>query len=157
MSLLRYIVLPCPTTRSSTLPRIPLIEHPCTSASIDDGERAGRGAILLPLPQLAAVHARPRHATHRHLLRLRRHLALACRAHPVMHQPLAPKLELTPNHKLRRLISSSLASLTPGSAVNEEVVVMRPVSRDELASLLYRRCSGSQSRSWSTSCHNTTT
>ncbi|KAM0917215.1 hypothetical protein ACQ4PT_009648 [Festuca glaucescens] len=56
---------------------------------------------------------------------------------PVTRQPLEPELQLTPNDTLRRLIGSWIATLSPGSGVDEEeVAALRPVHRDELASLL---------------------
>ncbi|KAG8078576.1 hypothetical protein GUJ93_ZPchr0007g3281 [Zizania palustris] len=64
---------------------------------------------------------------------------LAAPAHrtcPVTRQPLEPGMELTPNHTLRRLIHSWAASVSPGSAVDEEVAALRSVSRDEIASIL---------------------
>ncbi|EAZ14266.1 hypothetical protein OsJ_04193 [Oryza sativa Japonica Group] len=60
----------------------------------------------------------------------------ARRTCPVTRQPLEHGLELTPNHTLRRLIQSWAASVSPGSAVDEEVAALRPVSSDEVASLL---------------------
>jgi len=38
---------------------------------------------------------------------------------PVTRQPLEPELQLTPNHTLRRLIGSWVATLSPGSGVEE--------------------------------------
>ncbi|KAF7038768.1 hypothetical protein CFC21_048892 [Triticum aestivum] len=55
---------------------------------------------------------------------------------PVTRQPLEPELQLTPNHTLRRLIGSWVASVSPGSDVEGEVAALRPVRRDELAKLL---------------------
>lgn len=60
----------------------------------------------------------------------------ARRTCPVTRQPLEHGLELTPNHTLRRLIQSWAASVSPGSAVDEEVAALRPVSSDKVASLL---------------------
>ncbi|KAG8054641.1 hypothetical protein GUJ93_ZPchr0001g30127 [Zizania palustris] len=60
----------------------------------------------------------------------------ARRACPVTRQPLEPGLELTPNHTLRRLIHSWAVSVSPGSAVEEEVAALRPVPRDEIALVL---------------------
>lgn len=58
---------------------------------------------------------------------------------PVTREPLAPELQLTPNHTLRRLIVSWIASLSPGkhADVDDEVAAaLRPVHREELTSLL---------------------
>uniref|UniRef100_A0A0D9V860 U-box domain-containing protein n=1 Tax=Leersia perrieri TaxID=77586 RepID=A0A0D9V860_9ORYZ len=55
---------------------------------------------------------------------------------PVTRQPLEPGLELTPNHTLRRLIQSWAATVSPGSVADDEVATLRPVSRDEIVSLL---------------------
>ena len=56
----------------------------CTATTGDgygsDGERGGRGAVLLRLPDLAAAHARPRHAPYGDLVRPRRDRAVARRA-----------------------------------------------------------------------------
>jgi hypothetical protein len=61
----------------------------------------------------------------------------AGRACPVTRIPLAPEPQLTPNHTLRRLIHSWLASLSPGAQVDDDVAAMRaPVSGDEMAALL---------------------
>ncbi|KAL5228129.1 hypothetical protein ABZP36_016394 [Zizania latifolia] len=60
----------------------------------------------------------------------------ARRTCPVTRQPLEPGLELTPNHTLRRLIHSWAVSVPPGSVMDEEVAALRPVPRDEIASIL---------------------
>ncbi|KAL6840263.1 hypothetical protein ACP4OV_030073 [Aristida adscensionis] len=61
----------------------------------------------------------------------------AGRACPVTRLPLAPEPQLTPNHTLRRLIHSWLASLAPGAEVDEDVAALRaPVSGAEMAALL---------------------
>ncbi|KAL6614111.1 hypothetical protein ACP70R_036381 [Stipagrostis hirtigluma subsp. patula] len=66
-----------------------------------------------------------------------RWLAAAGRTCPVTRLPLAPEPQLTPNHTLRRLIHSWLASLSPGAVVDEDVAALRgPVAGAEMAALL---------------------